>query len=196
MSVERLPPPANLAVFVFSRLQAIWGMRFTQLWRGADMGEVYATWNRALANTPIDRVTGALHDCQNADKPPDLPAFLALCRAHRELTEQAALLPYEGRETGGVEAKRNLERVRRILGATGQGAAAQDPLFWARHPKGPKAVEALYRAAQGDHRLRAILLDHVANGAENMRSDDAVRTLVGLMESGAIERLRNGEANV
>lgn len=180
----------SVAAHVFARLRAIWGTRFMALWRGAEMDEVLATWDEALAGVDRDRIARALTDCQNADQPPTLPAFLALCRAQQSVSDRQVLLPYAGTPTEREQARRNLERTRALL-ANAATAATRDPLRWARRPASAKAVQLLARGALRDWRLRTILLEHVDEGGTRCRSEDAVHALLELMQSGAIDRLRS-----
>lgn len=181
-----------LAEHVFRRLTAIWGARFLQLWRGADLPEVYRTWEAALRSVARDRVDQALIDCQNADKPPTLPEFLALCRSHRSSVDgaPALALTFDGRETPRDVARENLAKIRAMLGSIRAGRAGRDPMFWAKHPKSRQAVQLLLRGAKRDHRLREILLNEVDTGMESCRSEEAVKALIDLVEAGEIDKLR------
>lgn len=185
MSAER-----SVAAHVFARLRAIWGTRFMALWRGAEMDEVLSTWDEALAGVDRDRIARALTDCQNADQPPTLPVFLALCRAQHTVADQPRL-PYDGDPTAPEQARRNLERVRALLASTAD-RAHRDPLRWAHRPKSALAVQLLARGALADHRLRSILLEHVDEGGGRCRSEEAVKALLALLSAGVIDRLRAG----
>jgi hypothetical protein len=184
----------SIAAHVFARLRAIWGTRFMALWRGAEMAEVLSTWDEALAGVDRDRIARALADCQNADQPPTLPAFLALCRAQQTVADHQRRLPYVGDPTTPEQARRNLERIRAMLAAAA-GHASRDPLRWARRPKSAQAVLLLARGAQSDYRLRAILLEHVDEGATRCRSEEAVQALLALMAAGVVDRLRGSEGD-
>lgn len=181
-----------LARQVFARLRATWGTRFTAMWRGADMDEVFSTWGGALAGVDRDRIQRALVDCQNAENPPTLPEFLRLCRAQPMGSDRTPQLEYFGTPTAPEQARRNLARVQRMLGAIGQNTR-RDPLFWARRPLTALAVQRLARGAFADHRLRAILLEHVDTGGERCRSEEAELALLALMQAGVIDRLRGVE---
>jgi hypothetical protein len=179
-----------LARHVFARLRAMWGTRFTAMWRGADMDEVFATWGEALAGIDRERIQRALVDCQNAENPPTLPEFLRLCRAQPAASDHGApQLPYVGVPTTREQARENLGRVRGMLGTIGRNAR-RDGLFWARYPRSALAVTAMARGALSDHRLRTILLEHVDEGGTRCRGEQAELALLALMEAGVIDRLR------
>lgn len=173
---------------VFAKLRATWGTRFLALWRGVDMGEVLSTWNDALAGVDRDRIHRALVDCQNAENPPTLPDFLRLCRQQSAPRDQPRLT-WCGPETTREQARENLGRVHRMLASIGRNAR-RDPMFWARRPQTNRAVQLLARGATTDHRLRAILFEHIAEGGTRCRSEEAVQSLLALMDSGVIDRLR------
>lgn len=124
-----------LAPHVFSRLQAIYGTRFSQMWRGSDTDEVFATWNRALQAFSLQRIGVALDECTQLERPPDLPAFLAMVRAVRIDSEQPALLAHDpsAAATTREQARANLQRIRQML-TEAMKASDGDYLRWARRP--------------------------------------------------------------
>ncbi len=178
MSVEPL-----IAAHVFAKLRAIWGTRFIALWRGAELDEVLATWDEALRGVSRDRIARALIDCQNADKPPTLPEFLALCRAQHAPDEAPRQLMFTGAPTEREQARENLRRIRRMLAEIGRGRAARDPMFWAKHPMGAAAVALLVRGARTDWRLAQILRQHVETAGENCRAQEACEALLAFFDS-------------
>jgi hypothetical protein len=177
---------------VFAKLRATWGTRFLALWRGSDMVEVLSTWDEALAGIDPERIQRALVDCQNAENPPTLPEFLRLCRAQPAGSDRTPRLEFVGTPTTREQARANLARVQQMLGTIGRNTR-RDPLFWARRPLTALAVQRLARGAFTDHRLRAILLEHVDTGGERCRSEEAELALLALMQAGVIDRLRTGE---
>ncbi|HEY0878978.1 MAG TPA: hypothetical protein VGE10_11065 [Zeimonas sp.] len=179
-----------LAEQIHQKLAAIWGTRFLAMWRGADMRQVFATWDESLSHVDPERIQRALVDCQNAENPPTLPEFLRLCRAQPASSDRGApQLTFVGTPTTREQARANLERVNRMLARIGQNTR-RDPLFWARRPLTARAMHLLARGAIADHRLRTILLEHVDDGGERCRSDEAVQALLALMQAGVIDRLR------
>lgn len=183
----------SVAAHVFARLRATWGTRFMALWRGAEMDEVLATWDDALAGVDRDRIARALVDCQNADNPPTLPAFLALCRAQPSVADRQPLLPYVGSVTEREQARRNVARIQSLL-AERVLMANRDPLRWARRPRSAQAIRLMARGATTDHRLRSILIGHVDDQGEAIADEGALRELLALADSGWIDRLRGTDA--
>jgi len=182
-----------LAEQIHQKLAAIWGTRFLAMWRGADMRQVFATWDESLSHVDPERIQRALVDCQNAENPPTLPEFLRLCRAQPAASDHGApQLPYVGVPTTREQARENLWRVRGMLGTIGRNAR-RDGLFWARYPRSALAVTTMARGALSDHRLRTILLEHVDEGGTRCRGEQAELALLALMEAGVIDRLRGIE---
>ncbi len=186
---DELEQPRTVGAEVFAKLRAMWGTRFLALWRGTkNLDEVLSTWDEALAGIDPERIRRALVDSQNAENPPTLPDFLRLCRT-QQANDRQPLLPYCGAQTSAEQARENLERTRRMFGSIGQ-AGRRDPLSWARHPRSAQSIHALAQGAATDPRLRSILLEHVDDGGERCRSDEAAKALLALMQAGVIDRLR------
>lgn len=114
---------------LFSKLSALYGSKFSDLWRGTDAVEVKALWASKLAG--FYQIPGcikaALDACDDRPWPPTLPEFLGLCRdaARRNGTATTALSPpYVGKEEA-VKIIKNL--------TTGQMyGKTPHPLEWAR----------------------------------------------------------------
>lgn len=158
---------------VFARLQAMFGTRFVQTWRGADMELVYAEWDRALANVARDRVAAAVDDCRQLEQPPDLPKFLALCRQRPSVTDAPRIAFDGGRTTDRETARENLRRIKAALKSIGDGPAARDPLHWAKHPRSVAAVELMIRGAKHHRGLREVLIGHLRDGGDRIPQDAA-----------------------
>lgn len=65
---------------LFSRLSAMYGSRFADLWRGCDLAAVKATWAADLAVMSRDELAAGVAACRSRDWPPTLPEFMKLCR--------------------------------------------------------------------------------------------------------------------
>ena len=75
---------------LFVRLSAMYGMRFTDMWRGTDIAEVKRVWADALGMFIAEQIASALRTLtKDHTFPPTLPEFVSLCR---KTTEK---LPYE-----------------------------------------------------------------------------------------------------
>lgn len=171
-----------LARMVFARLQATFGTQFLQLWRGSEMELVYAEWEEALAGVARDRVKSALDECRKLERPPTLPAFLAICRGQPSSSDRPRIVYDTGAPTDREKALENLRRVKAMLAAIGEGGR-RDPMRWAKHPKSEAAVALLLRAAARDHRLREIVRGHVMDGGERLPTDGAAAMILAALES-------------
>lgn len=87
MSTRRTPPPDSSqdprtsADLVFARLIAIFGaQKMGAMWSGAEIDEVLATWDEALAPYRFEALDQALRGLMQAGSawPPNLPEFIAL----------------------------------------------------------------------------------------------------------------------
>lgn len=171
-----------LAKLVFARLQATFGTQFLQLWRGAEMELVYAEWDAALAGVSRDRVASALDECRQLEKPPTLPAFLALCRSQPSSSDRPRLVYQSGAQTDREQSRDNLRRIKALL-VESQIGRPRDPMRWARYPKSEQAVALLLRGAARDHRLREILRGHVQDGGDRLPSDGAAQLILSALEA-------------
>lgn len=67
---------------LFKRIEALYGSKFLDMWRGTDMENMKATWAEKLggfADQP-DALRGALEALDSRPWPPTLPEFIILCR--------------------------------------------------------------------------------------------------------------------
>lgn len=87
---------------LFDRLAAMYGARFADMWRGASMATVKATWAEDLGDYTVEEIKQGIEACKRKEWPPTLPEFLTMCRppvnyeaAFLEAVEQMRL-----RETG------------------------------------------------------------------------------------------------
>lgn len=169
-----------LAERIFARLQALWGTKFLQLWRGADMAEVYATWDKALAAVSPERIRAALKDCEAIDQPPTLPLFLRMCR-----DQPASVVPlrvaYAGPVTTPEQARQNLARIGAMLAEIG-AAGRRDSLRWAKHPRSVHAVLLMVQGAKRHAGLREVLRGHVEDAGDRIQTDDGVKAFVAALE--------------
>lgn len=65
---------------LFARLAAMYGARFADLWRGADIEHVKRVWAEELSDYTRDEIARGVAACRSRDWPPTLPEFLKLCR--------------------------------------------------------------------------------------------------------------------
>jgi hypothetical protein len=70
---------------VFTRLSALYGRQFLDMWSGCDLAEVKSAWSESLGGFTGQEgalaIAGALKDCEEQKFSPSLPEFKALVRA-------------------------------------------------------------------------------------------------------------------
>lgn len=169
-----------LAERIFARLQALWGTKFLQLWRGADMAEVYATWDQALRGVASERIGAALKDCEAMDQPPTLPVFLRMCR-EQQVPSHTPQIGYAGPATTPEQARENLARIKTMLAEVG-AAGRRDPLHWAKHPRSVHAVLLMAQGAKRHAGLREVLRGHVEDAGDRIQTDDGIKAFVAALE--------------
>lgn len=65
---------------IFARLEAFYGARLADAWKGSDVAAVKRVWAEELAAYTADEVRKGLDACRARDWPPTLPEFLKACR--------------------------------------------------------------------------------------------------------------------
>lgn len=68
---------------LFSRMSAFYGARFTDLWRGAELGEVKLQWALELHKISAPQIKAGLDNLAQISRPPTLPEFIAHCKQCR-----------------------------------------------------------------------------------------------------------------
>lgn len=121
--------PAELTDALFARMEAMWGTRLADLWRGTNPEAVKALWTRTLA--PFADQPAVIRDVLaalfNMRYPPDLPAILPVFKesALRHQTDRPRL---EHKPTPEEQAR--AERIRREVASTVR-PEARAPKGWA-----------------------------------------------------------------
>lgn len=64
---------------LFSEFEALYGVRFADMWRGTDIAYVKSLWAKALSGLSVREVRTGLDQCRFKPWPPSLPEFLVLC---------------------------------------------------------------------------------------------------------------------
>ena len=107
---------------LFERLEALYGARFHDAWRGVDLANVKRTWAEKLADfaSMPDCLKSALDACDEKPWPPTLPEFLALCRdaARRKGTSSYLLLEEKLTPAQIARAERAAVLAQQALAAT------------------------------------------------------------------------------
>jgi len=80
---------------LFLRLSALYGNRFTDMWKGIDLHEVKRCWADELSAYSVQQVAQAVNGLTEKAWPPTLPEFLEMCEGAKPVTPIAAHLPYK-----------------------------------------------------------------------------------------------------
>lgn len=65
---------------LFSEFEALYGVRFADMWQGTDIAYVKSRWAKALSGLSVREIKRGLDQCRFRPWPPSLPEFLGLCR--------------------------------------------------------------------------------------------------------------------
>ena len=79
---------------LFSEFAALYGSRFTDMWRHTDVSRVKSRWAGALSGLETREIRAGLRAGWNRPWPPSLPEFLGLCRPEPD-PEKAFFLAQE-----------------------------------------------------------------------------------------------------
>ncbi|KXU94187.1 hypothetical protein CR51_27335 [Caballeronia megalochromosomata] len=72
--------PESVVNIIFDRMTTIYGARFADMWRDADVHQLRSTWGRALHGAKPDDIKRGIAALFRTKYPPTLPEFLELCR--------------------------------------------------------------------------------------------------------------------
>lgn len=162
-------------------MEGLYGAEFGRRWGGYSPDEVCALWAREMALAGIGEhgLRAGLQALRQEARPPSIPRFIQMCRENARPAVEAKMVEYDG-YTRKEDAK---AKIANLLALVGNGPAARDAMYWAKHPKSVKAVELLFAGAEHDERLRSIIRSHIETQGEKCRSDDAVLALAARLES-------------
>lgn len=73
------PIPDHWVTSLFKKMGAIYGARFTDLWRDVDLSEVRKTWAEGLGSISHDNLRRGVAALYRTKYPPTLPEFIELC---------------------------------------------------------------------------------------------------------------------
>ncbi|AWI53184.1 hypothetical protein DEH84_06885 [Aquabacterium olei] len=80
---------------ILATLQARYGNKFADLWRGVPPASLEAVWSEDLAGFTVAEIKRGLDACKHRDWPPTLPEFINLCRPAMDM-ERVFLEAQEG----------------------------------------------------------------------------------------------------
>lgn len=118
LSTSTRPVPVTWVESLFARMTAMYGAKFADMWRGADVEQVKALWAEEmgkLSNEELKRGFGAL---MTRDWPPSLPEYIKLCKP----AVDPMVAYYEA--VSGVQARAKGE----------MGSWSHPAIFWAALP--------------------------------------------------------------
>ncbi len=98
---------------LFDQLSAMYGNRFTDMWRGIDPNKIRQVWAERLVVYPPQVLKYALEQCKDTmPSPPSLPQFVAFCRMGMNRFDSTPKLPPPtmDRETARVRLQQCLEK--------------------------------------------------------------------------------------
>lgn len=140
---------------VFRRMASLYGNAFAEKWRGVDADDVRDTWATGLGGFTDQQIVVGLERLFHHPGPPDLPAFMALCRP--QIATNECLTDERQRLTSEGEAQ--LERIK---------AMTKKAAFLPDSPRGDSiewAYRMLAKAEQG----------HAYNAMQIAFARDAIR---------------------
>lgn len=108
---------------LFSHMSALYGTRFTDLWKDCDLADVKHTWAEELASfTDNPECFGlALKSLTNENRfPPTLPEFVAICRRHYKRPMPVML----EHKLSAEDIEKNRQRVKGLAEQLARGMSA------------------------------------------------------------------------
>ena len=81
LTLTQQPDPKR-ARALFQQFQFIYGAKLHKAWEGVKMDDLFAYWERELADWTDAEIAKAVADCRKYGDgfPPTLPEFITLCR--------------------------------------------------------------------------------------------------------------------
>ena len=149
---------------IFDHLLAMYGSKFSDIWKTADISAVRRMWAEKLGGFQDhpEAIKQALDSMDERPFPPTLPEFLHACRdAARRIGSHTLALPHhqtaEEREAADKAAKAIKEAAHQM--------GNRDPLAWAKKPRSNIALQSVIAlASKGDDRFKAILATLITDG--------------------------------
>ena len=80
LSTSIKPIPANWIDALFTKMFAMYGNKFSDMWRGFDIDSIKTTWAAELGRLSRDELAHGVSQLVNQEWPPTLPQFMKICR--------------------------------------------------------------------------------------------------------------------
>ena len=161
-SVSHDPLPDSWIGRIFDHMSGLYGSKFSDLWRGSDLGTVRRIWAEKLAGfaSMPKAIKEALDALDDKPFPPTLPEFLALCReAGRRHGGNKPAIEYKPTAEEKERAEIAAKEIKKIVAKDDR-----DYMAWAKFPVSRLAFESVKKMAETDYHFREILKAHVADG--------------------------------
>lgn len=149
---------------IFSRMSAMYGRLFADMWAGSDLHEVKSAWADDLGAFCGQQIAWAMEQCKSRELPPTLPAFRNLCQQAPRPEVLALPPPRVPREV----AQERAQQLRKTAEQASRRQAGDTS--WARTPPADGARGSLWErriielAEAGDPRFLQQLAEHVERG--------------------------------
>lgn len=149
---------------IFSRMSAMYGRLFADMWAGSDLPEVKVAWTDDLGAFCGQQIAWAMEQCKSRELPPTLPAFRNLCQQAPRPEVPALPAPRVPQEVAQQRARELRKQAERVA------ARRIDGLAWAKSPPASGVRGSLWErqiidlAEAGDVRVLEILVGHVERG--------------------------------
>jgi hypothetical protein len=158
---------------IATHFAGLYGAQKTASMFGINADEIESTkalWESQLRSVDVDVIKTVLASLANTprDWPPNLTEWIDLCRHEQRARDMLAVGALPAPKADPTDYGRRMAK--ELLATLG---ADQDPLFWAKRPKTPLAVEYLANGSKKDPRLADILRAHIETGGESCRSPEA-----------------------
>lgn len=80
LSTSIKPIPASWVDALFTKMFALYGNKFADMWRDFDIDSIKSTWAQELGKLSRDELTKGVNSLIDQEWPPTLPQFMKICR--------------------------------------------------------------------------------------------------------------------
>lgn len=74
------PVPLSWVESLFARMEGMYGSKFLDMWRGADIAVVKALWSEEMGKLSAEELKRGYSALMSRDWPPSLPEYVKMCR--------------------------------------------------------------------------------------------------------------------
>ena len=146
LSTSTKPAPITWVESLFGRMEAMYGSKFLDMWRGADVEMVKALWAEEMGKLSSEELKRGYGMLMQRDWPPSLPEYVKMCKP----TVDPMVAYYEA--LAGIQSR-----------AAGEiGKWSHPAIFWAAMPLSFDLGNQTYSQMRG--RWEKSLADQMARG--------------------------------